>query len=136
MSIIISETKLLSKAKADAGQRIRQGFVDALSSGKFLSTTLNIEVDNRRNGIDNDLQNLEGLIFKNEYPFQWKCFNSSFKTIANLTEAEALRLEMVNDGNAKYANKTIKEQAIVDLFALEGDATNPTTVSDYDAIVW
>jgi hypothetical protein len=127
--------KALLKAKGEAEQRIKDGFIESFQNGKFMSTVLGIEVDNRRYNEKNDLQNLTNEIAEGEFPIAWKGV-SEFANIANAPDGATLQSEMRADGRAKFANKWTKEQAIADLFDLEGDAITPTKASDYDAITW
>ena len=125
----------LSEAKASAEARIDDGFINQFKSGSFLSTTLNIVVDNRRFNEKHDMANLEWKIRKGIYPINWKGL-TEWAVIADELMALALLNEMIDNGDARYQNKFAKEKAILDAFALEGNATTPTTAADYDAIVW
>jgi hypothetical protein len=122
----INETsKTVEEAKTRAEQRIKDGFESSLSKGTFLSTVTGLTVDNRRSGSKSDRDNLDALIFLDNYPIYWKCADGVYN-IADLAEANALKTEMIIDGLGKYQKK----------WALEASGQSATTVEELDAIVW
>lgn len=123
--------QLINTARDNALQRISQGFINSMQNGTMLSTTIGIEVDNRRYMDKNDKDNLQSLIDLNVYPFTWVGVGGATYDILDSTTALALRDEMINDGLAKYQRKWLREQEV----ATADTLANPTA-SDYDAIVW
>ena len=120
-----TDAELFDIAKRNAISRISKGFDGSLESGTFVSTQLGIEVDNRRIGKHNDKDNLQTLINLGSYPIDW-VGTTAMGTLADETEALALRTEMELDGLAKYKHKWAKEQEI----------ETATTIADLDLVVW
>jgi hypothetical protein len=132
---ILNPPKTLAEAEQEARDRIKAGFIDALSNGSYQSTVTNLLTDNRRSGIDNDKDNLVTMMNIGTYPIDWICKDGVF-SIPDVATAQALKDEMELDGLSKYQNKFTKQAQIDNLKALEGDATTPTSVADYNLVVW
>ena len=59
---LTTEADLTEKERTNKLNEIVSSFNEQLSNGYFMSTALGIEVDCRRSGIKNDLQNVQGLV--------------------------------------------------------------------------
>jgi hypothetical protein len=59
---LTTEAEFTEKERTNKLNEIVSSFNEQLANGYFLSTALGIEVDCRRSGIKNDLQNVQGLI--------------------------------------------------------------------------
>jgi len=58
----ITDVELLEEAKEIKTKEIDSAFNNEVSTGHFMSTTLEIEIDCRRSTTKNDLQNVQGLM--------------------------------------------------------------------------
>lgn len=113
----------IEKYKEFKLQEIASSFNNELSNGKFFSEALQIDVDCRRTGLKNDLQNVEGLIadFDNLLPEEkyYVGLNQITTEQFTLTQLEALKLEMVQYGRQLYKKKWLLENQIKNTDDLE-----------------
>ena len=107
---------------------IKQSFKNEFTTGKFLSTAIGIEVDLRRNGMDNDLENAkELLIDMTEMELtEIEYIGYSETVVITLDQLKNLIIEMRKTGFARYINKWAKE--------IEIDAC--TTKEELEFIIW
>lgn len=109
---------------------IKEAFENSFISGSFFSETLQIDVDFRRNGINNDLQNVEGLIrdYANLLPEEkhYVGLTETTSFTCTLEQLEGLALEMSQHGRALYKKKWMLEEQI----------ETATRIEDLEDIHW
>lgn len=104
-------------------------FEKEIVDGHFFSESLNIDVDYRRGGKDNDLQNVEGLI---EYMIDNNITSTVYsgyesqKATVTLDQVKALKKEMVAHGIFLYNKKG----------SLKSQIDQATTFEEVDNIDW
>lgn len=119
----------LDLAKQHAISQIKGSFKQAFENGHFISNSLGIEVDCRRNGDDNDKQNVEGLISnmtRNSKATVNYTGYSEIKTGVTKTQLEELVAEMEDHVLSLYEKKWMKQLEI----------QSATTIEEVKAIVW
>jgi len=110
---------------------IKNSFEQQMSKDSFMSETIGIEVDCRRNASDNDIQNVQGLIddydnLKQEEKY-YVGVNDVTQFPLTLEELIALKIEMSRYGRKElYKKKWMKESEI--------NACN--TKEELDSIKW
>lgn len=104
-------------------------FENEIANGNFLSESLSIDVDYRRSGTKNDLQNVEALIsymeINNIPQVVYKGFEYQ-SALATLQQLKDLRLEMQAYGVYLYGKKDALKKAI----------DQATTIEEVDNIDW
>lgn len=126
--ILLIKEFSLDEVKQKRNDYITESFEEEFISGVFKSTTLNIDVDCRRNSTKNDLQNVDNLIdymTDNSIPqIQYKGFGD--KALATVDQLKLLKKEMQTHGVGLYNKKDV----------LRAQIKNCTTIEQVEAIVW
>jgi hypothetical protein len=126
------EEKLL-KFKELKMNEIKQKFMNAMANGvidfTIPSSGIQVQVDARRSNINNDLQNVEGLIemmqLQNISEIQYKCYDNNKYTFT-LQDMIALKYALMNYGLQLYAKKHMLEDMV----------KQATTKEELEQIVW
>ena len=91
---------------------ISQAFDNEFKSGYFYSDIFGIDVDLRRTGEKNDLQNVEGLIddFENleEYEKYYVGYSETTDFLFTLIQLQDLKIEMIQEGRRRFVKKRLK----------------------------
>lgn len=128
--ILIDRTdqKFIDSYKEYKKKEIKEKFQYNLMYGAFISATLGIVVDCRRNTIDNDLQNVSNLIadMQDEGETNSLFVGVSEKISITISQLEELKKEMIKYGRSVYTQKHTLENKI-DLIK---------TIKELDDIVW
>lgn len=105
---VLQEYKIFKKAE------IKEAFQNNLMYGAFLSITLGIVVDLRRNSVDNDLQNVINLIedMQDEGETTSLFVGVSDKVMVTIPQLEELKKEMIKYGRSVYTQKHTLENQI------------------------
>lgn len=116
----------LKNAKEDKVKEIKQEFINRIEQGYFLSLVLEIKVDCRRGGYNNDLQNVEGLIqFMEGASIEEITYKGYTEEVtATLSQLQQLRVEMIQYALNMYQKK----------WELETLVTNALTIEDVNNI--
>lgn len=105
----VDNIKLLEYYKKEKVKEIKNAFENEFVEGHFASTALGIEVDCRRSGTRNDLQNVNEMIDNYDYlPEKKKYFKGLSETTTfklTLDQCKALKLEMFLLVANRYAKK-------------------------------
>lgn len=120
---------VLPKHKENKLREISQAFENEFIAGKFFSKALNIEVDYRRSGTKNDLQNVEKLISYMERNSITETVYAGYgdsATEASLSKIKALQLEMEDYGIYIYNKK----------WALFKQVSLAKTLADLAVLAW
>jgi hypothetical protein len=115
--------------KAIKQKEINIMFNNASISGHFISQTIGIDIDCRRTGEKNDVQNVEGLIdimIAYNKPTEYYKGISETKADVTVEQFQAIKLEMIAYGLALYQKKHEKENLI----------NAATTFEEIKAITW
>lgn len=120
------ETNLLNKARENKKAQLKQAFESSLENGKFMSQVIGIEVDCRRGGTKNDIQNME-IIHKHALDSDTINFIgvTSQKPITK-TQLGQLISEAEIYAYGIYQKKFAKDSAL----------QKAATIQDIEAIVW
>lgn len=106
----------LSELKEYHKNLISKSWENEFINGKFLSETLGIEVDCRRDGIRNDAQNVDGMIqdydnlANNEKYYTGYSESTDFPL--TLEQLQNLKLEMIRNVKGLYMKKRLKHYQI------------------------
>ena len=104
----------LGVAKEERKNYVDDCFEKEITDGHFFSEALAIDVDYRRGGKNNDLQNVEGLIeYMEDFSITSTVYSGyeSQKAPATLEQIQALRKEMIFHGIFLYNKKgSVKDQ--------------------------
>ena len=121
-------TKDIELVRADKYTETKQGFYNALANGIFMSETLKIEIDCRRNGTNNDLQNIQTL-----YDYMDRASIDSVEYIgytekksASKSQIKDIIVEMGNYGLSLYKKK----------WELEEKIKKATKIDTLEKIIW
>ena len=129
-SLVPTADNNLELVKEKQSAIILGAFETEFQTGHFASLTLGIEVDCRRGGIKNDLQNVEGLItdYDNltEAEKHYKGYTETTSSPLTLAQLISLKQEMSQWGRALYKKK----------WSLEESINNSTTITEVKSIVW
>jgi len=114
--------KLLKYLKKKQNEIISDAFEQEFISGKFTSVSIGIEVDCRREGTRNDLQNVTGMItdYDNltEIEKYYKGTEETTSFPCSLQQLQDLELEMIRFAKTNYFKKREK-QALISQSTLE-----------------
>jgi len=118
------------RLKVQKEEELLSGFEKEFEEGHFMSATLGIEVDCRRVGIKNDIQNVDGLILDyDNLSVMEKHYVGYTETTSfplTFTQLNSLKLEMVQWGKSQYNKKWI----------LLDQASKATTIEQIKIIKW
>lgn len=132
-SIIIKPTKDNNIILARSYQRdlISESFHNSFKNGKFISEAIGIEVDCRRDGDLNDLQNVEGMIadYDNltDIKKHYKGVSETTSFPCTLEQLQALKIEMIRESTDNRYFKKSQLYALID---------SKNTISEVKEIVW
>jgi hypothetical protein len=116
------------RKRKDKENEIRDSFTDNFVNGKFMSETLGIEVDCRRNGKDNDLQNVQNLIEdmteEGETSVDYVGY-TEIKQGVTIDQLKKLLKEMRKYGRGTYTKKVMLQEQI-----------KGSSLKDLDNIKW
>lgn len=118
------DTYLLSKARTSKYNEINSAFDNAMETGHFISTIINVDIDCRRDSTHNDLQNVQGLIDLNVPSINYK--GVSEEKIVTLEQLNQMKIEMIEYAFSIYQHKWDKEAEI----------KVATTFEQIEAIIW
>lgn len=103
---------------------IKQSFETAMSDS-ILESSLGFRVQNRRNGIHNDKENLTSLMSLNVYPILFRDADNNTRSLTK-ENADTLLSEMINQGLQLYQNK----------WQLEAEVNSCTSIPEARKITW
>lgn len=119
----------LGVAKEKQKQKINDAFDNNLANGFFPSAALGIEVDYRRTGVKNDLQNVEVLVAYMEKEMISETIYKGYEdqtAPANVMQLKTLIFEMQSFGVFLYNKKD----------TLKGQIDKATTIEEVQSINW
>jgi len=114
----------IKKLKEKKLQEIKTQFNNIKSTRTFKSS-LGFNVDNRRDGLHFDKDNIESLIDLGVTPINFKDADGVFHSIT-LDDLKTIKMEMIKDGLAMYQEK----------WQLENQVAQATTIDEIKAITW
>ena len=120
--IDINSPEYFNKCRDEKLNEISQAFDNEFIKGYFFSEALGIDVDYRRNGTKNDLQNVEKLIKFMERKSLTEMVYYGYEkqeTLATLTNIKTLVEEMEDHGVFLHGKKKGLEQAVDDALRIE-----------------
>lgn len=123
-----NDPDILNPYKTLKKKEIKKAFQSNLMLGSFLSTTLGITVDLRRNAVDNDLQNVINLIedMQDEGETNSLFVGVTDKVLVTISQLQELKKEMIKYGRSIYTQK----------HTLENQVDLATTKIEVANIVW
>ena len=113
----------IKKLKERKLNDVRNKFNEMKQTRKIKSS-LGFYIDNRRDGMHFDKDNIESLIALNVSPINFKDADGKFHSLT-LDNLKTIRMEMIKDGLAMYQQK----------WTLEAKINNATTISEVEGMV-
>lgn len=127
---VVDDAQYLAQLKKLKLQEVSTGFQYALSNGHFFSQTLQIEIDCRRNAVQNDLQNVQNIIKYlvsmqapglSEYRGYTnpETLETAYAQNVSLEQLQQIEIEMIGYGLILYNTKWAFENAINNAQSIE-----------------